>query len=84
MSIWQGRAVGSVSKTPLYEVSVRVFQIAQNFWSTKFQTLWSNLAYHVYTVYFADRETWRRSVASCDLMVVSSFETAVPMVKGAF
>ena len=52
----------SVSTTALHEVSARVFQIAQIFWSTKFQTLWSNLAYRVFTVYFADRETWRRSI----------------------
>ena len=76
--------MGSVSKTPLYEVSARVFQIAQIVWSTEFQTIRSNLAYHVCNVYFADTETWRRSAASCDLLVVSGFTTAVLMVKGAF
>jgi hypothetical protein len=35
-------------------------------------------------MYFADRETWRRYVASCDLKVASSFATAQLMVKGAF
>jgi hypothetical protein len=63
MNFWKGGAVGSVSRTPLYEVSARVFQIAQSFWST----LWSNLPYRVHTVYFADRETWRKSVAWTNL-----------------
>jgi len=69
MNIWQWGAVGSVSRTALNEVSAN--QIAQIFWPTEFQTHWSDLALRVYTVYFADRDTWRRSVASCDLMVVS-------------